>query len=143
MEQTARINKYKYKCRQPEQFPWLKTCTKVQTVKCHSAGHQCGFNNNNYVALFTFQRAKPRVGFLRSLAAGPPLKKTRAIMTNGKSESLFFRLSSIMSAIEGRKGVSSLQFGDLTDKLLCLHQSNKKGEKQHEVLKKPTKKSIR
>lgn len=64
-------------------------------------------------------------------------------MTNGKSESLFFRLSSIMAAIEGRKGVSPVQFGDLTDELLCLHQSNKKGEKQHEVLKKPTKKSIR
>lgn len=64
-------------------------------------------------------------------------------MTNGKSESLFFGLSSIMTAIGGRKGVTPVRFENLTDELLCLHQSNKKGEKQHEVLKKPTKKSIR
>lgn len=64
-------------------------------------------------------------------------------MTNGKCESLFFGRSSIMTAIEGWKGVTSVQFGELTDELLCLHQSNKKGEKQREVPKKPAKKSIR
>lgn len=37
-----------------------------------------------------------------------------------------------MTAIQGWKGVTSVEFGNLTDKLLCRHQSNKKGENQHE-----------